>query len=237
MTSLSGLASGATAPLALMAVASTGLAAGLLLARLLAPRSYRIADESDLPRRSLAWVAPVTAVASVLVWWAVAPGRPLVVPVVYVLATWVMVALTAIDLDVHRLPNAIQLPAYPILTALLAACSLATGDWGALLRAVLAGAALFALFLVLALVAPRGGLGYGDVKLAGLLGLLLGWLGWPHVVLGAFGTFLLGGVVGVALLVSRRATRESEFAYGPVMLGSAWATVVVLSRPFFELFI
>ena len=150
---------------------------------------------------------------------------------VYVVATWVMVLLAAIDLDVHRLPDAIQLPAYPVLAALLAACSLAAGDWPAYLRALLAGLAMFCVFLVLVLIAPGGGMGFGDAKLAGLLGMLLGWLSWAHVIAATLATFLLGGLVAVVLVVTRRAGRTTEFAYGPVLLASAAATIVCLSAP------
>lgn len=104
---------------------------------------------------------PATALLTALAWWATAPGFALpsgpglIVPTVYVLAVWTMVPLAFIDLDVHRLPDRIQLPAYPILLALLALCSLATGDWGALIRALVAGVTLFVLFFVLALL-PGG---------------------------------------------------------------------------------
>jgi leader peptidase (prepilin peptidase)/N-methyltransferase len=65
------------------------------------------------------------------------------------------------------------------------------------------------------------GMGYGDVKLAGLLGLYLGWLGWGPVLVGTFTGFLLGGLVGVALLVTRRAGRRTAIPFGPFMLGGA----------------
>jgi leader peptidase (prepilin peptidase)/N-methyltransferase len=201
----------------LIAAAASGVA-GLVLARRLGAHPYRLADEAELPKRSAAWVAPATAVAGAVAWLSVSPGRPLLVPLVFVLCGWVMVALAFIDLDVHRLPNTIQLPAYPVLAVLLTACSWATGDWSTLLRAAGCGAALFVLFLFLAVVGPEGAMGFGDVKLAGLLGMLLGWLAWPLVVITAIATFLIGGLVGVALLVTSRAGRGSEFAYGPSML-------------------
>ena len=61
-------------------------------------------------------------------------------------------------------------------------------------------------------------MGFGDVKLAGVLGLYLGWLGWAEVVDGGFLGFLFGGVVGVALMVVRRAGRKSQIPFGPFML-------------------
>jgi len=74
-------------------------------------------------------------------------------------------------------------------------------------------------------VNPQG-LGLGDVKLAAPLGLHLAWLGWGQLVLGAFLGFLLGGLVGVALILMRRAGLRSMLPFGPSMLVAALLTVV-----------
>jgi leader peptidase (prepilin peptidase)/N-methyltransferase len=85
------------------------------------------------------------------------------------------VALSAIDIAVQRLPDRLTLPAFPVLIALLAGSAAIQHDAGALARALLGGAALTICYLLLAL--PRSGqLGGGDIKLAGLAGLVLGWL-------------------------------------------------------------
>lgn len=213
-------------------IAAIGALVGLLLHLRLRALTYRLPDETSLPRPTSWWVVPVTAIASGLVWWAVSPGRPWPVPAVYVLAVWVMVALAFIDLDVHRLPDRIQLPAYPALVVLLAGCSLATATWAPFGRALLAGVILFVVYLILALL-PGGGIGFGDVKLAGLLGMLLGWQSWTHVWQATLATFLIGGVAGVALLTLRRKGARDEFAYGPAMLLGAvgaitWPAVTTL---------
>lgn len=189
---------------------------------------YRLPDEKDLPKPSAGWVIPVTALLTTTVWWIVAPGRPMIVPIVYIMASWAMVPLAFVDLDVHRLPDKIQLPAYPLLAAMLAACSFASDDWAAFGRALLAGAALWLLFLALALLLPGGGIGFGDVKLAGLIGMLLGWLTWAQVVIATMATFLIGGLVAMVLLVTRRKGRKDEFAYGPSML---LGTIVAIVAP------
>lgn len=132
----------------------------------------------------------------------------------------IAVALALIDLETHRLPNAIVLPAYPASIALLVVASAGTGDWWALLRAAIGAAALFAFYLVLALAVPRG-MGFGDVKLAGVLGLYLGWLGWGSLAVGAFAAFLLGGLFSIALLAIRKAGRKSGIPFGPWMLAGA----------------
>lgn len=135
-------------------------------------------------------------------------------------------ALALIDLDVHRLPDALVLPAYPVTLALLALASWGIGDWSALVRAVVGAAVLFGLYFVLLVVRP-GGMGFGDVKLAGVLGAALAWLGWGALVVGGFGAFLLGGLYSVGLLVTGRAGRGSGIPFGPWMLLGAAVGVAV----------
>lgn len=126
------------------------------------------------------------------------------------------VALALIDVDVQRLPDSIVLPSYLVGLALL----LLDPVWGLLGRSLLAMVALLAFYFLLALIHP-GGIGYGDVKLAGLLGLYLGWLGWSAVLIGTFAGFVFGGLVGAGLLLTGRATRKSAIAFGPYMLAGA----------------
>ena len=129
--------------------------------------------------------------------------------------------LTAIDLAVFRLPDAIVLPLYPVVLAGLAAAAALSGDWGALGRAVAAGAALLAFYFVLALINPSG-LGLGDVKLSGVLGMFLGWLGWPAVMAGTLAAFAINAAVALVLLAARRVGAKSGIAFGPAMvLGAA----------------
>ena len=135
------------------------------------------------------------------------------------------VALALIDLDVKRLPNAIVLPSYGVALVLLGGAAVVDGDPSALLRAGLGMVALFGLYFVLAFVYPAG-MGFGDVKLAGLLGLYLGWLGWSEVVTGGFLGFLFGGVVGAVLMAVRRAGRKSQIPFGPFMLAGALVAIL-----------
>jgi leader peptidase (prepilin peptidase)/N-methyltransferase len=116
------------------------------------------------------------------------------------------------------------LPSYGIGAALLLAAAALSGNWTAATRGLLAMALLFALYLAIA-SGYRGGMGLGDVKLAGVLGLYLGWLGWSSVLVGAFAGFLLGGLVGVALLVTRHAGRRTALPFGPFMLTGALVAV------------
>ncbi|WP_100497498.1 prepilin peptidase [Geodermatophilus chilensis] len=130
------------------------------------------------------------------------------------------VLLAVIDLQHRLLPNRVVLPALAAGAALLLVPALADGAWDALLRAVLGAAALFAVYLALALVSP-GGLGMGDVKLAALLGLYLGWLGWGAVLLGALAGFVVQALVALVLLATRRIGLRGELPFGPAMLAGA----------------
>jgi leader peptidase (prepilin peptidase)/N-methyltransferase len=130
------------------------------------------------------------------------------------------VALSAIDIGVHRLPDRLTLPAYPVLVVLLAVAAITGHQGSALARALLAGLALAAGYLLLAVARP-GQLGGGDIKLAGLAGLALGWLGWPAVVLGGALGFVLCAVVSLVLLAARRISLHGAICFGPFLLAGA----------------
>ncbi|WP_396134742.1 prepilin peptidase [Cellulomonas sp. ATA003] len=157
-----------------------------------------------------------------LVAWHVEPWA---VPAIAYLAA-MGVALALIDLDTHRLPNVIVLPSYPVLAALLVLASWGSGDWPALVRAVIGGVALWVAYFALCVAYPQG-MGFGDVKLAGLLGGALAWLGWGTFAVGSFGAFLLGGIFAIGLLATRRASRGSGIPFGPWMLLGAAVGVAV----------
>ncbi|HEU5108776.1 MAG TPA: prepilin peptidase, partial [Micromonosporaceae bacterium] len=146
----------------------------------------------------------------------------------FLLAAVAGVLLAAIDLACLRLPDVIVLP---VLAAGLLLCGAAAVVAGtadarqALLRALVAALALAGGYLVLALL-PGGNLGLGDVKLAALLGLLLGWLSWGAVLLGALLPHLINGPVALAMLLSHRAERGSSLPLGPALLAGALAAVI-----------
>lgn len=135
------------------------------------------------------------------------------------------VALAAVDLAVQRLPDRLTLPAYPALAALLAVAAVTGTDLGLFGRAMVGGLALAAGYYVLAVIAP-GQLGGGDIKLAGLLGMALGWLGWPALIAGTAAAYVLFGLTAVGLLATRRISLRSHVAFGPFMLGGALLAAV-----------
>jgi leader peptidase (prepilin peptidase)/N-methyltransferase len=140
------------------------------------------------------------------------------------------ITLAVIDLDVRRLPDAITLPAYPVIAVLLTGASLLTdttrGALDTLGRAALSGLAALLLYGLLSL--PRSSqLGFGDVKLAGLLGLALGWLSWSALASGLVLGFGYGALYAVVLLATRRAGWRSRVPFGPAMLAGAFTAVLV----------
>ena len=213
---------------AIIVLAVLGAGVGAWLTWVLADVSYRRPEERNKPLPHHSWWL-VIAVA--LTWasltfriggyaqWSLLPA--------YLYLGAIGAALTLIDLDVHRLPDLIVLPSYPIAFVLLLVPTVVTGQWDALLRGALAGAALFVGYFVLALVSPGGGgLGFGDVKFAGVLGLLLGWLGWGPVIVSVFAAFIIGGVIALILLLTRRTGLKSSIAFGPSMILGAWVALM-----------
>lgn len=142
------------------------------------------------------------------------------------------VALILVDLDQQRLPNRIVYPTYLAGLVLLGVATLVDGTGHRYLRALVAMAALYVLFLLLALAVPSA-LGFGDVKLAGLLGLYLGYLGGGVLLVGMAIGILLGALAAVGLLLARRAHWRGELAYGPALLTGALIAVGV-GQPFWD---
>jgi leader peptidase (prepilin peptidase)/N-methyltransferase len=140
--------------------------------------------------------------------------------------------LIVIDLATLRLPDRLVGSLYLGVLLALTVSALAGGNWPSLGRAAVAGGILLVVYFGLAWLRPDG-LGLGDVKLAGLLGAFLGWLGWSSLVVGSAAAFLLAGLVAAALLITGRGNRRTTFPFGPWMvLGAAigaLSTAVVAS--------
>lgn len=145
----------------------------------------------------------------------------------WLLAAWLYLAvagmaLAVVDWRTHRLPDAVTLPSYPVLLGMLAPS-------GALPPALAGMLALGAIYAVLWLVRPDA-LGLGDVKLAGLIGLVTGALGPQPWITAAAGGHLLGAAYAIGLLATRRGTLHSEFPFGPFMLAAALAALLLPYR-------
>ncbi len=171
-------------------------------------------------------VEALTGALFVLVTWrAVQLRQEAAIPALLAF-TALGVALSGIDLETRRLPNALVLPAYPVLGTLVVAAAALRGDWAAAVRAGGGALALFGFFLALALISPRA-MGFGDVKLAGVIGLVLGYFSWPAVLTGAFTAFFLGALAGVAVLATGRGSRSTAIPFGPFMVAGALAALWV----------
>jgi leader peptidase (prepilin peptidase)/N-methyltransferase len=137
----------------------------------------------------------------------------------------ISVALSFIDIEHHRLPNSIVLPSYAVAVVLLATSCILVGDYSALLRAGIGMAAMGIGYFALALL-WKGGMGLGDVKLAGVLGIYLGYTGWGSLAVGSLSAFFLGGIFGLVLILLHKTTRKSGIPFGPWMLLGAWVGIL-----------
>ncbi len=139
------------------------------------------------------------------------------------------VALAVVDWRTRLLPTKVIAPTYVALVALVLLAGLASGDWGDVRRAGWGWVVGGGTFLVLWLVYPRG-MGYGDVRLSGVLGIALGYVGWGTLLVGIYAGFLLGGLGGTLLTLLRLVDRKA-YPFGPFML--LGALVGVLLGPWF----
>ncbi|WP_264795261.1 prepilin peptidase [Arthrobacter mangrovi] len=130
------------------------------------------------------------------------------------------VLLGAIDARHKLLPNRLVLPFLVGALVLLGLGAAVSGAWLQLLGGLLGGAALFALYLAMALIKP-GGIGLGDVKLAAIVGLYAGYLGFDAWLLVLLGAFLLNAVAIVVLMLAKVLNRNSDIPFGPAMIAAA----------------
>jgi len=200
---------------------------GVLLSRRLSTGDYRLDDEMERPVPTLGWlvVVAVPLLWGVLAWRVGGLSRGALLPA-YLLLAAVGVALFWIDVDVHRLPEALTLPCIPAVALMLAVASATTGDWGALARAVACGVAAWLVYLVLALAVP-GGLGLGDATLGALVSLPLGYVAWGAPVVAFLAAYLVSGVAALAGLGLGRLHLKSDIAFGPYILLGALVAVFV----------
>jgi leader peptidase (prepilin peptidase) / N-methyltransferase len=205
-----------------LVAAAVGAGVGLVLAPYLARLTLSVPDHEDQrwwrgrPATShrLAATAGVGVVLGTLAgaageWTARLPAL-----------IWLAVLCTPlaiIDIEHHRLPNRLVFLADIGAVCLGVFAAAVRDEWPELLRAAEGAAVVFALLFLLCLVSPKA-FGYGDVKLGGLLGGYLGYYGWLYVYYGIFGGFLLGAVVGVGLILVRRAGMKTAVPFGPSMI-------------------
>jgi leader peptidase (prepilin peptidase)/N-methyltransferase len=159
------------------------------------------------------WPVALTAVVCGLMAAAVGPRPELVV---WLLIVPGCVVLGWVDGIVHRLPDVVTLPSATAAVTLLGVVAALPGHHGSWATAVLGAVALSGFYFVLFLI--RSGVGFGDVKLALVVGTVLGWYGWLVLFAGTFIAFFLGALYGVTLVAAGRADRKSRVPFGPTML-------------------
>jgi len=182
---------------------------------------------ADLARRP--WLRPSAVVLSGLsaLLAAVRLGDQ---PVTWVAAALApaLVLLAIVDWRTRLLPRVVVLPTTGVLLALVVIEWVLTRDTAVLVRAIVAMVVARSLFWLLWFI-RRAGMGFGDVRLAALLGLALGRLGWNVWLLGLYGGLLLFGVFGIGLMVVRRdrSTLRRAYPFGPFMVAGALLGILV----------
>jgi leader peptidase (prepilin peptidase)/N-methyltransferase len=198
------------------ALAVVGLIVGVVADRIATDRSFESIRAE--PRRT-----PVVAIATAALFAA----TPVVVGVDWVLPAYlwfvaVTVTLTLTDLDTKLIPNRILFPGTVVGLVLLMGGAIVEG--GPILRPLVGGGIYFGLLFVLALIA-RGGFGFGDVKLAFMLGLFTSFQSWDTLIVAILAAFLLGGFVSAFLVVFRIRSRKDAIPFGPYLVVGAYIAI------------
>lgn len=165
----------------------------------------------------------VTAVLFGLLAWRLGFGAELLA---FSALALIGVRLAMIDLAELRLPASLVLPLYPATVGLLGLDAVIDSAYLDLLRAVIGMIVLPGAYLAVALIS-RGGIGSGDIRLAGPVGLLLAWQSWIAVLIGTVLAFVYANIAVLARIASGRAIRHVQVPFGPVMLGGMFTTVLV----------
>jgi leader peptidase (prepilin peptidase)/N-methyltransferase len=140
-----------------------------------------------------------------------------------------LLALAMIDLEHFLLPSRIIYTTLCIEAVLLGLTAVVDGHWQTLEHAVLGGVAAFAVFFVIHFIYPAG-MAWGDLRLAGLIGAVLGWLGYGHILVGLFVAFASASVVGIGLVALRRAGAKTPIPFG-VFLALGAVVAVLWGHP------
>jgi leader peptidase (prepilin peptidase)/N-methyltransferase len=146
-----------------------------------------------------------------------------------------LLALAFTDLEHFLLPVRIVYPMLAGVAALLLLAAALGGSWRHLVSATICGLVAFAIFFSLNFVNPKW-MAFGDVRLAGVIGLGLGWLGWKAALLGFFMAFLLGSVVGVVLIAAKRIQRKAPIPFGVFLAAGAFIAIYA-SQPLLDFYL
>lgn len=174
-------------------------------------------------REPIHWRYPAVEAATAAAFTAIVAWQgldPVAVPLLILACA--SISLAIIDFDTMRLPDAITGPATAAIAASLIAISAATGTWDALGRGTLAGAAATVAYGALWAVSGGRAIGFGDVKIAFMLGLMAGWFSWPSAIVAVASGWLVGGIASGIALATRRIGPRSHIPFGPALIVGAW---------------
>jgi leader peptidase (prepilin peptidase)/N-methyltransferase len=212
---------------ALLLVAA--LVAAVVLGPWLAQVAARLATRDDTARADWLQAVAMTVVFALLLVGALLVTEPRPATAALAWAAGAAVVLGAVDLASHRLPDRVTYPAVAVCAAAFLVDAAVLGSWGALARALAAAAAAFVAGAAVSALSPEG-LGFGDVKLLGVLGLVLGWFGWGVLLAGVFLGLLTGGLVSLVLLATRRAGWRTALPFGPPLLVGAVLALALMGE-------
>jgi leader peptidase (prepilin peptidase) / N-methyltransferase len=202
-----------------------GMLANLLVDRIPEKRPLRPLPRAGALAGSAVQIIAIAATVLLFAGTGLRFGADWVVPA-YLVFFVCLVSITVIDAERQIIPNYIVYPTIFASVPLLALAALIEGEWdrfgSSLMGATLAWLALFAIHMV----SPTG-MGFGDVRLAFVLGLFLGWIGLPHVLAGLFLGVALIAVVGVLLAMFRLKSLQEHIAFGPFL--AAGSTLAVFA--------
>ncbi|MBA3022209.1 A24 family peptidase [Propionicimonas sp.] len=201
----------------LLAVAVAALVAGAAAAALNSFMRAQFETETQIAKTWLQ--VPIAVVLGALA--GMAPS--LIEQVTFTVLAVAAALLTVIDLGDYRLPDVIVLPLYPLLAAGLTIAAWTQDRWGSLGRAGIVAVAMFVLYFVMAIFAPD--LGFGDVKLAGVVGGFLGWFGLSQSLAGFLLAWVLMAVVGIVMILTRLIKAKGSLPFGPYLVLGAVAAV------------
>jgi leader peptidase (prepilin peptidase)/N-methyltransferase len=176
--------------------------------------------QASVPRR-LFWVELATGVVFALLAWHYGFSPALGIMIFY---ACLFIVVSVIDLEHGLILNKVVYPSMVValLLALISRPWLTQWIVPGIANAAIGGAIGFALFLLIALIS-RGGMGWGDVKLAGLIGLATGF---PLVFLSVIMAAILGGIVAVVMVITKKRQRRQTIPFGPFLAVAAMITLL-----------
>jgi leader peptidase (prepilin peptidase)/N-methyltransferase len=137
--------------------------------------------------------------------------------------------LTIIDLTLHRLPDLLTAALFIAAALIIVAQAFITHRYDRLVPSLIGSISLVAFYFALMIIS-RGGMGMGDVKLSASLGLISGFFGVRAVLVSSFAAYLLGSVIGIALMIGGKAGRKTAIPFGPFMIIGQVISLIVISQ-------